>query len=189
MITGRQGSGKSTLSRSLIGGLVMCQRMATRVSFAETLYKMHDAIRAVLGEVGEDHFQGIDGPLLQILGTEWGRKTRDDGIWVRCFKARAANIWRADPSAVVVVDDCRFENELFCYTGEPDVFAIRIRLQADEDIRRERAAKWRENTSHASETGLDAVPDAAFDFVIDTSGPYSLGKVQEIVAKVNSTDR
>ena len=167
LIAGKQGSGKSSLSEALDNHLVTKDFVTFRMKFADPLYKMHDAVRTILRSYNIDQLPGIDGPLLQLLGTEWGRKTRGEDIWVKAAKAKVLD-WSAKVNitgkkSVFIFDDCRFPNELFAWED-----SFKIRLSAPEEVRRERAEKWRENTKHPSEIALDQVPAPAFNLSINT---------------------
>ena len=100
-------------------------------------------------------------PLLQFLGTEFGRK-RDTDIWVNLAKNKAEQLLKS--CQFVAVDDGRFENEFHAF---PDAF--KIRLECDRDIRKARCDAWRENEFHPSEVGLDEYSkQGKFDYYIDT---------------------
>lgn len=172
LLSGKQGSGKSTLALG-IGGLQM--------KFADPLYKMHWAIRDILEEYGQDDLQGIDGPLLQLLGTEWGRKTRSENIWVDCLVTRVEE----SSASLIVIDDCRFPNELRAFDGATDIKVIKIRLHAGRDIRKERAEKWRDNELHLSETALDNL-DAEFDLHVDTGNIEKSATKEKVLAFIDS---
>lgn len=140
----------------------------TRVAFAdklrEVLYALNPMVEGV-GRMSDDPTfvqdvikeYGWDGykettwkdeirRLLQRLGTEAGRQTMWDGIWVDAAFANQPD------DARIVVTDCRFENEANAVT--------------------QRGGKvWRVNRSgvgpinnHISETGLD---EYAFDVIIN----------------------
>lgn len=110
-LTGRAGSGKSTIAQILVdeGGYV--------------LHKMAEPLKDMLRAVGadEDMIEGDakDEPsdlfcgrtpryVMQTLGTEWGRNMIDPSFW--------STLWRLTiPQGVpVVCDDLRFPNELEC---------------------------------------------------------------------------
>ncbi len=136
LISGRQGSGKTTLAKAL-GGKVL--------KFADPLYEMHNAVRDILKRYNSDSLKGIDGSLLQLLGTDWGRKTRSQDIWVNIMVERLKK-----EEGLIVIDDVRFPNELRAVKG-----ALKVRLECPELIRYKRAEKWRENVTHPSEVALD----------------------------------
>ena len=169
MLSGLQGSGKTTTATYLTHALWASGRKAQRLKFADILYEMHNAIRGILRRCGADELKTIDGPLLQLLGTEWGRKTRGEDIWVRCLLAAATDYWQQQPDGAVIIDDCSFENEHRAFMAMPEVAVTHVRLVADRATRKARAEKWRENETHASETGLDGLDDSYFDIVADTS--------------------
>jgi hypothetical protein len=155
LISGKQGSGKSTLQKAVTESwFKKTGRGATSINFADIIYEMHDAVLNVLHQYWPKR-EGLvkDGPLLQMLGTDWGRRTIDEEIWVKCLKEKAIKMNLMSPDdneALVIVGDCRFPNEFDAF---PE--ALRIRLQCPEIIRKERCAMWRANTSHPSEIGLD----------------------------------
>lgn len=112
-----------------------------------------------------------DGPLLQFLGTEWGRKTYGDAVWVNALRGRVEieKLKRNNDAArlITIISDCRFENEFDAF---PE--ALRIRLVCSEAERKLRAEMWRENTQHPSETGLDLyAAHGKFDLMFNTEDP------------------
>lgn len=168
LLSGQQGSGKTSMAEQLTK-LLSGRFDIFGVKFATPLYKMHNEVREVLASYGADNLEGIDGPLLQLLGTEWGRKTRGEDILVKCAQGiithqmyRRVDFGVAGKHAIFLFDDCRFPNELTAFDKQK---TISIRLVASEECRKARAEKWRPNTGHASEVALD---DARFDLVIDT---------------------
>lgn len=171
LICGKQGSGKS----SLASGLDKALNNSFVMKFADPLYQMHDAIYKVLEDYGILRPMGqgpyIDGPLLQVLGTEWGRKNKGKDFWVEIMQKRVINFFNetqrlTGSRAHIIIDDCRFVNELNAFDS---LFpTLKVKLVASEETRKKRAAKWRDNTEHPSETGLDYVADEAFDLIINT---------------------
>lgn len=155
LISGKQGSGKSTLARALVA---MCWRARLEASlhrFAGALYTLHDVVLPTAKRLGLPIVEGaIDGTLLQVLGTEWGRISFGDDVWVKALEHEIGVISAGDllDPDVVVVDDCRFPNELWLCPG---VERVLVRLEANEGIRALRAQKWRENVDHPSECALD----------------------------------
>lgn len=166
LISGKQGSGKTSLQHALNDawfkrtGFDSCI-----VNFADILYEMHDAVLAVLHKYWPKRDLVKDGPLLQLLGTEWGRGTVDIDIWVKCLKNRAIKMNELSPSeheCLFIVGDCRFPNEFDAF---PE--ALTVRLEASTGVRKARCSMWRDRDDHPSETGLDGYKDK-FDLLINT---------------------
>jgi hypothetical protein len=74
-----------------------------------------------------------------------------------------------EKSDVFIVDDLRFKSEANNLEGCLPLGAkvYKIRLNADESVRKMRASKWRDNTAHQSEVDLDDYDK--WDLVIDTN--------------------
>ena len=166
-ISGKMGSGKTTLAESLVE-----KYAGVHLKFADPLYRMHEAIRNILDDYGYI-MKPKDGKLLQLLGTEWGRETLGQNIWADLtenrIKQEIDDSEELEQEAFIVVDDLRFDNELNLFKSiqDPRFKIIKIRLEASEEIRRERCSDWRENTAHPSEIGLDH-RTSEFDMVIHT---------------------
>lgn len=160
LISGKQGSGKSTLGKALHTYLTKNKHNAFYMKFADPLYEMHAAIKEVAEEYGIP-FEKKEGVLLQLLGTEWGRKVKGADVWVNACVHAVAEASMHHPGAVFIIDDCRFPNELTAFGPE----SISIRLHASEEARKVRADGWRNSTNHESETALDA---AIFDYMLNT---------------------
>jgi hypothetical protein len=170
MISAKQGGGKTTLADAIAKELLKCGRYR----FAKPLYEMHDAVLSILGRYGFE--RTLDKPLLQLLGTEWGRRQVDENLWVKCMLAEADRM-RAAGMNYLVIDDMRFKNE---FNAAP---ALKIRLECDEEIRKSRCSQWRDNTTHQSEIDLDDWVDK-FDLVLDTgvlSKEQTLKKALEFI--------
>lgn len=166
ILSGKQGSGKSSIQAEIQKRAREKFEYVFLVNFADPLYVLHDFILNKM-----ESAYGVpkpasnkDGVLLQLLGTEWGRKVHGPNIWVDIMKTRIAN--PTNQRRLFIIADCRFENE---FHGFPE--ALRVRLYCDEAERKLRTHGWRETTNHASEIDLDKVHDAGlFDLYINTSG-------------------
>lgn len=164
LISGKQGSGKSSTCEQLAHRLTMhygnFEGEVKRLRFAEPLYQMHDACRDILKKFGitQYNYDKVDGPLLQMIGTEWGRDMIYENVWADCGRNQAVQWIDGQRTGkfpwFVLFEDLRFINEFHIMetTGFP---VLRVRLEAPEEVRKLRAAKWRENTNHKSEIGLD----------------------------------
>jgi hypothetical protein len=151
-----------------------------RLKYADVLYQIHDLIWDLMKEYGVEKSkllpkgEKVDGKLLQLLGTEWGRY-RNPNLWVEIMRNKIHTHGR---DKFIIIDDCRFPNELAPATR---AFTVRVRLECDEETRRQRAEKWREDTSHPSEVSLNGRPEL-FDLVFDTSS--NRDSVEEMVFKI-----
>lgn len=173
LISGKQGSGKTTLQTNLYLRFSE-ENTADILNFADIIYDIHDFALEELEKAGIKRDIVKDGPLLQLLGTEWGRNTIDKNIWVKALQGKVKN----SSADFVIIGDTRFENE---FDGFPD--AIKIRLECVEEIRKERCSQWRDRTDHPSETGLDEYAlSGAFDLYIDT-GKKSANQALETVVR------
>jgi nucleoside-triphosphatase THEP1 len=172
LISGKQGSGKTTLSKNLTELFTKQGLTVANIKFADVLYELHDTIWGVMNKYGRTLAAKKDGPLLQLLGTEWGRNTLSQNVWVEIAQFRAAQAFK-DPNTVVIVDDCRFPNELESFDS-----ALKVRLEAPSDVRKLRCEAWRDNGHHQSETALDDVP--GFDLYYRTDSVSSLDIAKDI---------
>ena len=170
IVSGKQGSGKTTLITNLVRLLQNTLKgfRAMPINFADPLYEIHDFARGTLREAGisPPYPDTKDGNLLQMLGTEWGRNRIYPDVWVDVLKGRIAKkleMARGDGlNYIFLIGDCRFLNELTAFPG-----AFKIRLECAPEIRKARVSMWRENQSHPSEIGLDDCP-VLFNKVYDT---------------------
>jgi hypothetical protein len=175
LISGKQGGGKTTTANAVIAEAKRLKySKAFQLNFAEPLYVLHDFIlNKMESAFGVPKTTNKDGVLLQVLGTEWGRKVHGENIWCQIMKNRIdAEVLRHtnDGSRLLfVIADCRFENE-FNFFHE----SLRVRLQCSAEERKVRTNSWRENVTHPSETNLDDYDLLQkFDLYIDTTSKGS----------------
>lgn len=146
LISGKQGSGKSTLRKKLqekYPELVMLR-------FAQPIYEIMYAWQAVLKKYNYQpyNYEEKDGEFMQVVGG-YGRK-RDKNMWVGI----ALEILRGfPPNAMLAVEDCRYENEFDVFMNVPGL--ITVRLEAARSVRKSRAESWRDNENDQSEINLD----------------------------------
>lgn len=172
LISGKMGSGKTTLSNALqahFSEIINTEQM----KFAGIIYEIHDAVIEISKKYNMPLSSGKDRTLLQLLGTEWGRKTKGENVWVDAVMQKVSN----SNAGCVILDDLRFMNELKAFSKMP--YTISIRLNCPESIRKERAGSSWSATPHASELELDGL-DNEFDFVFDTSATDAQTMVDKI---------
>ncbi len=179
LLSGKQGAGKTATQNKLYLAAARAGfKTAYSMNFADALYGLHDRVLDGLREYGIDPKTKKDRTLLQLLGTEWGRSVHGSEIWVNILRNR---IHQVEPNSLIIVGDCRFENEFDAFPH-----ALRVRLAAAENVRRNRAASWGSNTLHPSETGLDRYAEhGRFDLTIKTDGLVTVdGTVELILAQI-----
>ncbi len=118
------------------------------------------------------------GRRAQLIGTDVGRAL-DPEVWIRYLLTHL-------PDGPVAVDDVRFANEcealrvagfiLVRLTAPPEVLAARLATRAAE----------RRDPGHASERGLEGIPDDYWDAVFDTSEPWeaTAARLEALLAKL-----
>jgi deoxyadenosine/deoxycytidine kinase len=176
VISGKQGSGKTTLARALQAAINRRNESKRRghasaiiSKFAAPLYTLHDEIYSLLERYDVKRPAVKDGELLQLLGTQWGRSVLGEDIWARICRQEAEQNLAAGYN--VIIDDLRFKNEL-----ETFIDAFKVRLECPREMRKKRCEAWREDESHPSETDLDSEL-RRFDLVIPTdmiATPYAV---------------
>lgn len=107
---GNMGVGKSTAIQALKDHVF--PREVHLVKFAQPLYDMQEFIYRRISSVHTRPASFIkDRKLLQWLGTDWGRDTISQSLWVSIWKAEVQAIRERSPGAIIVCDDVRFDNE------------------------------------------------------------------------------
>ena len=112
-ITGQAGVGKDTLADALIrkhGGVKTSfadpLKAACRELFQLSDAQLHDRSEK---EKIDDRWGRSPRQLLQLVGTDLLRNQLDKEIFIKSMRARVKNLLESNP--LVVVTDCRFENE------------------------------------------------------------------------------
>lgn len=166
IISGKQGSGKTTLAKKIKDAFGM---NAICVKFADPIYEIHNAAQNVLIKYGLNRYakEPKDGALLQRLG-DWGRQDLHPDIWVM---ATLGYISYVPKNIVCIIEDCRFKNELDM-TKQMFYHArgcVSVRLCAGEQTRKIRCEAWRSHSTHISEVDLDEYEKAEkFDLIINS---------------------
>jgi hypothetical protein len=145
-LCGKAGSGKSTA----IEALKTRGRPVSVNKFAGPLYAIQNYIYKVIEPVynpPEDFVK--DRFLLQFLGTDWGRKTINDSIWINLWKNKVEKVLAQDSNVIVVSDDTRFDNEAEIIRNMGGVIVHIIRDDASAH-----AVGGTGIAGHASEAGI-----------------------------------
>ncbi len=181
LISGKQGSGKTTLATALGEEFFRLNGFAAKqFIFAQAIYDIQNFARGYMRDLGFERPEK-DGKLLQLLGTEWGRATIGQDVWVNTCKAQIKQ-WtdsaRTGFVMIPIISDCRFRNEFDNFEN-----ALRIRLTCSESIRKERCDTWRDATTHQSEIDLDIyASEGKFDMVFNT-GSVSVDTCKNLIMK------
>ena len=139
-LSGLKGSGKSTAANFLVeDGFV-------KMSFAEPIKRMLACIglsqEDLYGERKEEPNDMLDGNTpryaMQTLGTEWGRNSISSNIWVNVVKR---DILKYEIKDHIVIDDCRFPNEVNMILGLEGIIVYIERDGETEDHASEREVK------------------------------------------------
>lgn len=151
-ICGKAGAGKTYAAKYFMEKFGYCQ-----AKFAHPVYA-----------IARNYFgmQNKDRKLLQTIGTDAGRDTIDQDIWVNRFVqdtqiAKITSQLLGLPDVFFICDDCRFPNE---HEVLKNSGWIGIYLDAPDDIRAERL-KNRDGDAqistlgHSSETSIDLFKD------------------------------
>jgi hypothetical protein len=109
-LAGAKTVGKTTMAESLNSFLHNSEIMSFATPIKDMLIAMgvpNDSVKGdkkevIIQEIGQS---GRD--LMQSLGTEWGRKTVDQNIWVYALHKKILK----SKKDTIIIDDCRFENE------------------------------------------------------------------------------
>src|ERR1051326_4487303 len=158
-LNGGYGSGKSTATDLLKeSGNVVCL-----LKFALPLYQIQEFCYRVISPVytrPEDFVK--DRKLLQWLGTDWGRETISQSIWVDLWRIKAQQIAERDDQVVIVCDDVRFDNEAETIKS---LGGIIVKINRDNAAASAKGGTGISN--HASEAGIR--PEL-IDYTIDNNG-------------------
>lgn len=162
IISGKQGSGKTTLQKAIEKKFANNKTKIHVLNFADPIREIERFAVGKLEEYGVIRDIKKDGPLMQLLGTEWGRAIRQD-LWVYIVKNRIELLTSKNPDFmnIFIIGDARFKNEMSAFD------ALKIRLECDRDTRKKRCEMWRDNETHQSEVDLDDY--VGYDVVFDTA--------------------
>ena len=154
---GPQQVGKTTAAQSL------CERSGfTHLAFADPIYRMLGALMGLsvadmrklpkstpLPDLGKQTLRFA----MQTLGTEWGRETIADDLWVRTAEREILN--RLKSGQNVVVDDMRFVNEYETLDRLNCKFVRLERADLPEQLNPEHASETAWGSFHCHATVLN----------------------------------
>lgn len=155
LISGKAGSGKSTVAELLRQKLAFKRYSVTRKSFAD---KVKECARKYMLWDGKKDERGRR--LLQRIGTDVGREY-DPDIWVKLLLEEIHSFMF--PPDFVIIDDARFPNELELTSKDESFQCVKIRVEAPQLVELKG-----ESASHPSETSLDDYN--SFDITIWNTG-------------------
>lgn len=158
-LTGKMGSGKSTATELL----AKLNRDSTAVvKFAQPLYDLQEAAYSRISPVYQRPHNFIkDRKLLQWLGTEWGRGTISESLWVDLWSAETQKLLDIG-TGLVISDDVRFDNEAKMVKAMGGHI-----IQITSDFTEKRIDTKAGISNHASEAGVS--PDLV-DYVVKNNG-------------------
>lgn len=172
-LCGPAGAGKNTVAEFLTGTFM-------QIAFADPLYECVSTITGLpVGKLKDREVKEAVIPwlgksprqMLQSMGTEWGRNTIHDEIWIRITMERIKP--ELDCGRSVVITDVRFDNE------------AQAILAAGGEVWRVARPGWRcladEAAAHQSEAG---VSDHLVARTIDNSGSLDDLRLQLVAATI-----
>lgn len=170
--SGSMGSGKSTAIERLTE---IHKGRVSNVKFAQPLYDMQEMIYRRIQDVYKrpEDFKK-DRKLLQWLGTEWGRDTISENLWVSLWKSAAQELHFGFKNILIVCDDVRFDNE-----GQTikNLGGKIIRINCDRtDLRIDTKSGI---ANHKSEAGISA---NYIDVAVDNNG--TVAEFRENITKI-----
>jgi len=181
LISGKQGSGKSTTARELKTQLSRYGYRIAQVSLADPIRQAANQAMLSLNSVPTaDQY----GRLLQLLG-QWGREV-DENFWVDRLRHKISTT-EFHPDTFFICDDVRFLNELENLPNVEDR-KLRIRLYCPEVVRQQRAEKWRP-TAHESEIALDQAPLGTWDLILGTDITPLPDVIRQILERISLVKR
>lgn len=160
-LTGAAGAGKDTVAMHLAG-----ERQFIALALADPLYDMIAALTGITPErladrsIKEREIGWLGASprrMLQTIGTEWGRKTLGDDVWIKHLFRRIAELGEHEN---FVITDVRFANEAEAVHARGGRILEVVRPTPLPSVSGEARR-------HASEAG---VPDDLVDIVVVNDG-------------------
>jgi hypothetical protein len=181
LISGKQGSGKKTLSESLKKYYGYRGTAVYVYHIQQPIIHMHDALYSVGTMYGMKKPEaGKDGSLIQALDS-WGRKV-DPDVWAKIAQSKIKSITEKWDSLnlfyIVTIPGVSSSNEFKYFPN-----SFRVYLECREEVRKARATSWGDE-HHSTETALEpyVAQPLSFDLVVDTE-KSSPDEVAELIGK------
>lgn len=173
-LSGGMGVGKSTAVKLIKEAYFT--KPVQLFKFAQPLYDIQEYVYNRIDEIYTRPKEFIkDRKLLQWIGTDWGRSTISDSIWIDLWKNDVSSFLNNTQEGVVICDDVRFDNEAEAVKTMGGLI-IRVTSQRAK----ERAVGGEGIKGHPSEAGLS---DYLVDSIIEndnTITSYELVLLQTI---------
>lgn len=162
-LTGKAGSGKSTTIECLKD---LQHHPLVLNKFAGPLYDMQEMIYARIKPVYQRPASFVkDRTLMQLIATEWARKTISDTMWVDLWKIEIENFQKASNNLAIepifVCDDLRFDNEAETVKSLGGHIIQIVSIKVDE----RNVAQG--ILGHSSENGIDL---KYIDYIVENNG-------------------
>ena len=124
-LVGPKGVGKTTFAKDVAKQFDDSVHVEI-LSFAEPLRAMAEAMGVeadALTDQALKHelIQGLGVTprrLLQTLGTQWGRRYISQDVWLWAMQRQIERASRQDKPTIILIDDCRFQNEAHWILGQ-----------------------------------------------------------------------
>lgn len=156
-VAGGFGSGKSEVI-NIIKNIHGANKV-TNIKFAQPLYDLQRMIQEYL-----DLPRKKDRSLLQLLGTEWGRKKNPD-IWVEMFLKNVEKY--KGFYDVIICDDLRYINEFNALKDRGFILA-----KINRPVQDRLPYLYEGDEKHSSENDLSEVTDSEYDYFIENNSTY-----------------
>lgn len=157
-LAGGMGVGKSTAVRLVQEAYF--NKPVQLFKFAQPLYDIQEYVYNRISSIYTRPGDFVkDRKLLQWIGTDWGRSTVSDTIWIDLWKNDVNWFLENTPGGIVICDDVRFDNEAETIKAMGGLVIRVTSKQAAARIDTKAGI-----TKHASEAGLqDSLVDATVE--------------------------
>ena len=173
-ISGKIGSGKSTLGSLLVESLERRGHKAKVVNFADKLKEINYILTGYYGYTQQEknfslhEYRMTDGESLQNIGTEALRLNYHENVWIN------SSLKNLDEDTFYIFCDCRFKNEARAIKEKNGIV---IRINGDPALVRQNSQR---NLTHQSEVDLDDYE--MFDYIFTNEDFEELKKFSEEIA-------